>query len=375
MRRYLFIAWLLATLALLGGGRSPAVAQVQDRERVVFAVIGDFGVTTPDAQAVADLVRSWQPDFVATTGDNNYPSGAATTIDEHIGRYYGDFIAPYQGRFGPGATVNRFFPVLGNHDWDTADAAPYRGYFALPGNERYYETSVGPLRLFALDSDPREPDGVTSDSRQAAWLRERLSQSTACWNLVFVHHPPFSSGLHGSNLWTQWPYRAWGADAVLSGHDHSYERIVRDGFPFFVNGLGGAPRYPFAAPVTGSAVRFADAHGALRVTASRHDITYEFITVDGALVDTFTQRGGCETATVTPAPTPGMMPTPLALVATVTPTATLLPTSVVIGIERLRPDTLAPVVAARHSVLDTNRDGRLTLDDLRFFVQGWLIRR
>ncbi|MER3468329.1 MAG: alkaline phosphatase, partial [Thermoflexus sp.] len=234
----------------------------------------------------AALVRGWAPDFIVTTGDNNYPRGEAATIDGNIGPYYHGFIAPYRGRYGPGADRNRFFPALGNHDWESPGARPFRDYFTLPGNERYYDVRWGPVHLFILDSDPREPDGITADSRQARWLRERLQASDAPWRLVVLHHPPYSSGLHGSTPALQWPFARWGAHAVLAGHDHSYERIERDGIVYFVNGLGGHPaRYPFRTPVPGSQVRYWARHGALWVEADATTLVFRFITVDGKEID------------------------------------------------------------------------------------------
>ncbi|WP_322800216.1 metallophosphoesterase family protein [Thermoflexus sp.] len=259
--------------------------------RVRFAVIGDYGQAGPPAEAVARLVQSWNPDFVVTTGDNNYPRGEARTIDGNIGRYYHGFIAPYRGRYGPGADRNRFFPTLGNHDWATAGAQAYFDYFALPGNERYYEVRWGPVHLFFLDSDPHEPDGITADSRQAQWLRARLQASDAPWRLVILHHPPYSSGLHGSTPALQWPFAAWGATAILAGHDHVYERIERDGILYFVNGLGGHPaRYPFRAPIPGSRVRYRENYGAMRVEADACRIVFRFIAIDGRWIDTVTRR-------------------------------------------------------------------------------------
>ncbi len=267
---------------------------------VRFAVIGDYGLASQPEQDVADLVKSWNPDFVITTGDNNYPRGAAATIDQNIGQYYHEFIHPYTGDYGTDATSNRFFPSLGNHDWMTAGAAPYLDYFTLPGNERYYDFVWGPVHLFALDSDSREPDGIASTSAQAAWLRSRLALSTAPWKLVYMHHPPFSSGLHGSTVAMQWPYRQWGATAVLAGHDHTYERIVKDGFLYFVNGLGGSTRYAFGAPVPGSQVRYNADYGAMLVEASQDAIVFQFISRAGVVVDRYTVVA----VTLTPTPTP-----------------------------------------------------------------------
>jgi tartrate-resistant acid phosphatase type 5 len=284
----LFITGLL-TLAILLVSFSEAVPQTS---AVRFAVIGDYGFQGQPALDVSNQVRSWNPDFIITVGDNNYSNGEAATIDHNIGQYYHDFIHPYLGSYGAGATVNRFFPSLGNHDWVAPGAQPYLDYFALPGNERYYEFVRGPVHFFAIDSDPREPDGVTSSSIQAAWLRGRLAASTATYKLVYFHHAPYSSGEHGPNLWMQWPFQAWGATAVLAGHDHTYERIIRGGFPYFVNGLGGRSLYAFSTPVEGSQVRYNSNFGAMLVNANAASITFQFITRSGALIDTYTINCG-----------------------------------------------------------------------------------
>jgi hypothetical protein len=257
-----------------------------------FAVIGDYGLAgTPEAD-VSTLVKSWQPDFVVTLGDNNYPSGSASTIDANIGQYYHEFISPYSGIYGAGAAFNRFFPVLGNHDWGTPNAQPYLDYFTLPvnplANERYYDFVRGPVHFFMLDSDASEPDGNTASSAQAAWLQAALASSVSRWNIVLLHHAPFSSGSgHGSDPVLQWPFQQWGADAVLAGHDHTYERLVRGGFPYFVNGLGGASIYGFNTPVAGSLRRYNSDYGAMLVDASTTDMAFQFISRTGAVQDTY----------------------------------------------------------------------------------------
>ncbi|HSZ82761.1 MAG TPA: metallophosphoesterase [Polyangia bacterium] len=253
-----------------------------------FAVIGDFGYAGPDEEAVADLVKAWRPAFVATVGDNNYPLGAADTIDLNIGLFYHDYIAPYVGRFGCGAARNRFFPTLGNHDWFTRGAVPYLDYFALPGNERYYDVAWGAVHLFALDSDPNEPDGVTVDSIQGRWLHAQLAASTARWNIVAFHHAPYSSGPHGGTVSMRWPFKAWGASLVLTGHDHDYERFQIDGMTYIVNGLGGAVFYPMGTPADGSVTRFNQNAGALFIEADATSLRARFQAVDGHEIDAFT---------------------------------------------------------------------------------------
>ena len=273
----------------VSGLRPNAPAEAQSGIR--FAVIGDYGVDTPGEAAVAAMMASWNPDFIITVGDNNYPSGEASTIDPQVGQYFHAYIYPYTGSYGAGATTNRFFPTLGNHDWDSPGAAPYLAYFTLPGNERYYDFIQGPVHFFAIDSDPREPDGATSISPQAVWLSTALASSSSTWNLVYFHHPPYSSGeSHGDSFWMQWPFQAWGANAVLSGHDHDYERISINGLPYFVVGLGGRTITNFPTSfVPGSEAHYNADYGAMLVDATTSQITFSFYSIagGGTLIDSY----------------------------------------------------------------------------------------
>lgn len=280
-----------AVADLLPGGPSRTPAP----ERIRFAVIGDYGVPADPAADVAELVAGWNPDFVLTVGDNNYVGHGVDALDRNVGRYYHQFIGNYRGEHGDGSDDNRFFPTLGNHDWeDPAGIKPYLEYFTLPSNERYYTFAYGPARFFALSSDPAEPDGVVPTSRQGRWFRQALADSRACWDITYFHHPPYSSARHGQSEWMQWPFAEWGADLVLAGHDHTYERIVRDGLPYIINGLGGAGIYAFREqPAPGSVARFNDDHGALLVTIEGGNLTLEFVTRTGRVVDTDRLEKSC----------------------------------------------------------------------------------
>ena len=260
-----------------------------------FAVIGDYGSDSEAEADVATLVKSWAPDIIVTTGDNNYNDGAADTIDKNIGKYYREFIYPYKGSFGDGAQVNRFFPSLGNHDWNTPDAQPYLDYFTLPGNERYYDFTWGAVHFFVIDSDNDEPDGNKWDSVQADWLKSQMASSIYPWKVVFMHHPPYSSGHHGSQEWMQWPFADWGADVILAGHDHTYERISPpppDDIVYFVNGLGGKSIYLIPDPpstnlVDGSQVQYDGDYGAMLVDVSLGKIRFQFINRQGEVIDDY----------------------------------------------------------------------------------------
>lgn len=242
------------------------------------AVIGDYGKAGDDLQKVSELIHSWDPELVLTTGDNNYNNGEFSTIDLNIGQYFHHYIYPYYGSFGNGSkdSVNRFFPILGNHDWRTANAQPYRDYFTLPGNERYYDFVYDDIHFIMLDSDAREPDGITTTSIQKVWYDSVLNSSNAKWKIVILHHAPYSSGLHGSNHLLRWNFYEDSVDVVISGHDHHYERLNVKGKFYFVNGVGGRSLYPLFSPLPESQFRYNDDYGAMLISVDENRMIFEF---------------------------------------------------------------------------------------------------
>jgi tartrate-resistant acid phosphatase type 5 len=281
--------WFVVALALVCSSRAATV---------VIGVIGDYGSGTTNEEAVANLVKSWNPDFIMTVGDNNYPYGEATTIDKNVGQFYHDYIYPYLGTYGAGAVTNRFFPTVGNHDCcfpapTPTGYDPYLAYFTLPGNERYYNYRYGPVEIFCLNSNPNDPDGWTFDSVQGEWLRTSLAASTATWRLVYCHHSPYSSGaLHGTSTgqgyFMQWPFKQWGATALITGHDHIYERMLRDGMTYMLIGIGGDRLDPYGTLDPYSQVRYNATYGALRIDATETNILFRAINKTNSLIDTLT---------------------------------------------------------------------------------------
>ncbi len=286
----LLVGLLLGATPATDRARSSG-APIPPDASLTFAVIGDYGTASAAAARVAALVNSWQPAFILTTGDNYYRGAGDPTnpYDGSTGRFYCAFLhgvpsGPRCRAEAMSRSGNRFFPALGNHDYSDAGLDRYLSYFALPGerfrstsgNERYYDVVWGPVHVFVLNSNPQEPDGIRAHSRQARWLRARLAASTAPWQIVILHHPPYSSGPHGSTPTWQWPFADWGADVVIAGHDHIYERILREGIVYIVNGLGGGARYALRRPVAGSVFRYNAGWGALRVTATTTTLDLAF---------------------------------------------------------------------------------------------------
>jgi tartrate-resistant acid phosphatase type 5 len=333
----LILALLSLSLSLAGSGGLKGMAAASNRPAdetfipvrrlatpapvgLRFAVIGDFGSGNTNEAAVANLLKTWNPDVIVTVGDDRY---GARDYDAAVGRFYCDYLKDVtSGTYCPGgaSVANRFFPTLGNHDYsDGGGLAEYLSYFTLPeagipagsrtGQERYYDFIRGPVHFFALDS----LGAIVSQADLAAqkkWLAAGLKASSAPWQVVLLHHAPYSSGIHGSAPVMQWPFEAWGSDVVLAGHDHDYERLQIGTIPYFVNGLGGMSRYGFRGPIAGSQVRYDKDYGALLITANKIEMTYQFVSRTGIVIDSYRQA----------------RPTPLAT-ATLTPTVTLSATS------------------------------------------------
>jgi len=270
-------------------------AQDESDDTIQFVVIGDYGLAGPSLEAVSTMIHDWNPDFIITTGDNNYPHGSDRTIDENIGQYFHDFIYPYVGEYGDGAETNRFFPSLGNHDFDSRKGKHYLDYFELPGNERYYDFVRGPVHFFVLNSNVREKDGFRDDSVQGEWFQEQIAASETPWQIVYFHHAPYSSALErGPSFAMRWPFAEWGIDAVFSGHDHFYERIEVDGIVYFVNGIG-ITDYIYEIeeePIAESQAQYNETAGAQLVTATECEITFDFYSIeDGStLIDSYTMN-------------------------------------------------------------------------------------
>ena len=274
-----------------------SIADPEDAE-VDFAFIADYGSDDANELAVSELVKGRTLNFVVTGGDNWNPLSGATTpdYDASVGKYYADYIHPYEGSalYGPGAASNYFWPAIGNHDYNgSAELDEYLAYFKSPKvcdpfNGRYYEKAIGAVHLFFLNPSGYETSGITSTSPQALWLQKRLAMSTAPWKIVIVHEPPYSSSTHGSQEHLQWPFADWGVRLVLSGHDHVYERLLVDTIPYIVAGIGGRNLYTFGTPLTESVVRYNSKNGALFINATCDTLIGTALDVDEVQIDTFT---------------------------------------------------------------------------------------
>jgi tartrate-resistant acid phosphatase type 5 len=264
-------ALVLASGVQAGQSEPRAVASAS-----VIAVIGDFGSGTPAERQVANLVARVRPTTIVTTGDNVYTSAGYPTL---VGDYYGRWV-----------TRRQFLPSTGNHDY-AQGIARFDAYFGAITGGRVYAAVRGDVAFFVLDSQGAL-SSPASLSRQRAWLRSAMRGSAARWKVVVLHHPPYSSGTaHGSSPQFRWPFAAWGADLVLSGHEHSYERLLTGGVTYVVDGSGGKDLYALGSPLPGSRARDDVDYGALFLTPGATTLTGEFRAVSGRVVDRFSLPG------------------------------------------------------------------------------------
>ena len=228
-----------------------------------ISCLPDTPVTEAECQmqATADLVASLDPDVVMPLGDLQYELGKRA-----------DFDATYATNWGRFKDITR--PVVGNHEYTGGRANGYFGYFgeAAHGPDGWYSFDAGDSgwHVVVLNSVCGAVGGCGPGSRQLAWLEADLAATTSECILAAWHHPRWTSGLHGSDASMDPAWKALaarGADLVLSGHDHHYERFEpKDGnLVQYVVGTGGRSLYPFFGREEGSAAAHARGYGVLEV--------------------------------------------------------------------------------------------------------------
>jgi hypothetical protein len=210
---------------------------------------------------------------VLTLGDHTYPHGKA--------KEFADCYGPTWGRF-----KDRTWPAPGNHEYYSPQAAPYFAWFGARAGRGYYSLDLGSWHIVSLDSNLTPAAHVA----QMEWLRADLASHPARCTLAFWHHPLYSSGGHGSIPKMRAAWRLLmdaGAELVLSGHDHDYERFAPQdadgrldrarGLRQFVVGTGGAYPTPFLLTVDNSEMRDNGRTGVLRLRLLDGRYEWEFL--------------------------------------------------------------------------------------------------
>jgi hypothetical protein len=265
---------------------------------------GDIGrCDLPGAAATASVVdsvlraaRGTKVQAVAVTfGDNAYQIGSTRDFAQCFGSTWGDTTK---------LIMRSIRPAPGNHEYVSEGAAPYFQYFgsrAGPEGRGYYSYDVGPWHAVVLNSEIVVSVRFSDAQRKAQedWLRADLRAHPARCTVAYWHHPRFSSGMHGTDARLEPVWQILydgGADLVLSGHDHNYERFLPQtpqgtvdstrGITEIVVGTGGGDLRDFhASPEPHSEFRLQDRYGVLMLTLTAGGWTSAFLDGNHAVLD------------------------------------------------------------------------------------------
>ncbi len=251
---------------------------------------GDIAVCNGDGDEATAALLEANPGIVFTLGDNAYDDGSAQQLRDCYG--------PSWGRFKDRTR----FVVTGNHDIRTDDGAPEAAYFgeaAVRAGVTWFSSDVGAWHVIVLDANCDQVEGgCAADSAQVRWLTADLAASNARCTLALWHQPRFSSGTHGNDaavapLWNA--LYAAGADLVLNGHEHDYERFAPQdpsgvidpgrGIVEMVVGTGGQDLRGFPNDAANSIVRSSFAHGVMELTLHKAGWEFRFVSTDGSFSD------------------------------------------------------------------------------------------
>ena len=204
-------------------------------EATSIAAAGDIASCDSDGdEETAKLVAGTDPSAVLTLGDNAYEDGSAE-----------QFANCYEPSWGQFKSITH--PAIGNHDYgdegwegedsEEYDTSAYFDYFGSAAGERgkgWYSYDLGNWHVVALNSDCDDGVGCDPYSEQIQWLSDDLAATDKGCILAYWHHPLYSSGYHGPDpkMRSAWNVLySYGADLVLNGHDHDYERFApQDGY-------------------------------------------------------------------------------------------------------------------------------------------------
>ncbi len=277
-------------------------------QNIRFAALADFGLPEQGTPAVAALIKSWNPDFIITHGDDDYTDGTFQGLDDAVGQFYHEYVGNYHGVYGQGASVNRFFPVPSDHSFGDdcskeSKIAAYLDFYTLPDSsspqsfdgELNYWFRKGPVLFFMINSmDCFQPGGSGKNSPLAQWVASVADTSDAPFKLISFHHTPYTSGRYrpGTQL-MRWDFEDMGINVVMAGHDHTYERFHLGRVLYFTNGLGGVDMRELNSPrIYGSQASFTGKHGAMLIEANNDSMTFKFFTSDSQLIDSYVLLNG-----------------------------------------------------------------------------------
>lgn len=273
--------WRQATSYVTHWGGSPTESRpwtpfpADDEPVLRVAAAGDVGTggsrAERTARAIADLAQRAPFDVLWLLGDNVYPSGDPTLVEDRV-------LTPFKPVLDAGVDL---LAILGNHDVARGQGQDILARLGMAGRWWSRSYADNDVLLIGLDSTtPTDPD-------QLAWLSATLSQARERWRVVALHHPPYSGGYQGSSLDVRSVFgplfEEHGVQLVLSGHEHDYQRMAPvNGVTYIVSGAAAETRRTGKLDVTVEAHSW---HHFLDISVMADRIVVRAVNQDGRVFD------------------------------------------------------------------------------------------
>ena len=149
--------------------------------------------------------------------------------------------------------------------------------------------------MLVINSNCKDIGGCEVGSPQYQWVKQDLTDHPSLCSLAIWHAPMFTSGLHGNDLEMLAIWKALynaGAELVISGHDHDYERFAPQnplgeldpayGMRQFVVGTGGAElRTTLGYHTSHSQALIENVHGVLDLKLHPTSYDWQFVPEPG----------------------------------------------------------------------------------------------
>ena len=261
------------------------------------AAVGDISCNKNGKQTISSIENN-HPNLVLFLGDLAYDNSLECFFDQ-------------TQVLENNETGNTVLVTIGNHDIDNGDGnketkkqhmmhynIPSAGYYS-----KIFDYDGSKILIVAMNftglEEQQERNKVKNslENEQYNFVKDQLENSKATYKIV-VSHAPFVSAECNSllklfritpchnplekwdnDLFTKYHtlFKNTKVDLVLSGHNHNYQREVKDGINYVISGLGGRSQYDL---MSDNNTHFANAYGFLLLKFHPEFVEGKFISDD-----------------------------------------------------------------------------------------------
>jgi Icc-related predicted phosphoesterase len=250
------------------------------RSSFEFVVFGDTRTRHDLHRRVIGAIEKTNPDFALHTGDlvqdgRESPLWSTFFDIEH------DLLRK-----------TAFYPALGNHE---RNSIQFRDFFSI--GKPYYSFDWGAAHFSVINSDVANA-AESAEEREAFWKEQRqwLENDLQCsqkadFRFVVMHHPPMTvNSDKGGHVSKETPllipvFEQYKVTAVLAGHDHNYQRHLKNGIQYIITGGGGAPLANAGIPIPDTTVKVESTEHYVTVKVEGRKAHARAVALDGHVID------------------------------------------------------------------------------------------